>query len=320
MEYTLEYLGTEADRYLAELSYPTTAPGLFEPVKYTFETGGKRVRPAVCMATYAALSGRDPHEIINQACAIEMFHNFTLLHDDVMDRAEVRRGRPTVHVKWDTASAILSGDAMLTLAYDMIADGSGEHFAKIFRLFSKTAMEIYEGQQLDMEFESRSDVSVEEYMEMITLKTSVLIGCACRMGAELAGADADTCRRFYDYGMLYGLSFQMRDDWLDTFGDPAVFGKEIGGDILCDKKTWLRIMAEKEAPAETAAAAAISNPEEKVEAMRSLYRSLGLDRLCDETARSFSNQAKEAIASVSMPEAAREFFDNLALKACTRQK
>ena len=193
MEYTLEYLGTEADRYLAELSYPTTAPGLFEPVKYTFETGGKRVRPAVCMATYAALSGRDPHEIINQACAIEMFHNFTLLHDDVMDRAEVRRGRPPVHVKWDTASAILSGDAMLTLAYDMIADGSGEHFAKIFRLFSKTAMEIYEGQQLDMEFESRSDVSVEEYMEMITLKTSVLIGCACRMGAELAGADADTC-------------------------------------------------------------------------------------------------------------------------------
>ncbi len=320
MEYTLEYLGKEADRYLAELSYPTTAPGLFEPVKYTFETGGKRLRPAVCMAAYAALSGKDVHEVISQACAIEMFHNFTLLHDDVMDRAEVRRGKPTVHVKWNTSSAILSGDAMLTLAYDMIAEGAGARFASIFHLFSKTAMEIYEGQQLDMEFEDRRDVSIEEYMEMITLKTSVLIGCACRLGAEMAEADADTCRRFYDYGMLYGLAFQMRDDWLDTFGDPALFGKEIGGDILCDKKTWLRIMAEKEAPEETAAAASIEEPEKKIEAMRTLYIRLGLDRLCEETALAYSAQAKEAIAEVAMPEAARNFFYTLADKASTRLK
>ncbi len=321
MEYSLDHLGSIADRHIASLHYPTLAPGLFEPVKYTFTTGGKRLRPALCMAVYAALSGKAPEEIVSQASAVEMFHNFTLLHDDVMDRAEVRRGLPTVHVKWNTATAILSGDAMLSLAYEMLADGAADRFARLFAIFSKTAMEVYEGQQLDMEFESRDDVSVDEYMQMIALKTSVLIGCACSLGAEMAGAATDIAAKFYEYGLKFGLAFQMRDDWLDTFGDPAVFGKGIGGDILCDKKTWLRTMATAAAPAEVSAISGEKlAPAAKIEAMTTLYRKLGLDKACDEAARAYSNEAIAALEGVTMPDEAREFFGNLAIKAATRDK
>ena len=190
--------------------------------------------------------GKDPMTAIHQAVAIEMFHNFTLLHDDVMDNADVRRGRPTVHRKWDEETAILSGDAMLTTSTMLLAIKAGENLASALDLFNGTAMNIYEGQQLDMDFEKRLDVSIEEYMEMIRLKTSVLLGCACGMGALMARTPFETQLQFFNYGVNLGLAFQLQDDYLDTYGDPKTFGKAIGGDILNDKKTRLLIMALKE--------------------------------------------------------------------------
>ena len=202
--------------------------GLYAPIRYALEAGGKRLRPVLTLSVADALCG-NPDRAISQAIGIEMFHNFTLLHDDVMDKADVRRGRPTVHRKYSESTAILSGDAMLTLASGLIMKDYADNKLRILlNLFNKTAMEIYEGQQYDMDFENRNDVTVDEYMEMIRLKTSVLLGCACEMGAVMADADTATCRAFYGYGEKLGLSFQLKDDWLDTYGDPETFGKSIG--------------------------------------------------------------------------------------------
>ena len=213
-----------------------------DPVRYTLQAGGKRIRPVLTLAVADAISPDGRHLAVNQAAAIELFHNFTLLHDDVMDRADMRRGRPTVHRQWNEATAILSGDAMLTLAGITMMKGCDQaRLRPVMRMFNRTAMEIYEGQQHDMDFESRTDVTVGEYMEMIRLKTSVLLGCACALGAIITGADETVTDAFYGYGESLGLAFQLRDDYLDTYGDPATFGKQIGGDIACDKKTWLLI-------------------------------------------------------------------------------
>ncbi|MDE6611632.1 MAG: polyprenyl synthetase family protein [Muribaculaceae bacterium] len=319
MEYTLDYFTGLAEDAIAGIAYPTVAPGLYEPIRYTMASGGKRLRPALCLAAYAALSHRTPEAIARQAIAIEMFHNFTLLHDDVMDNADIRRGRPTVHRRSGQNAAILSGDAMLTMAYGLLADGSGVAFADIFEVFNRTAMEVYQGQQLDMEYESRTDVSVEEYIEMISLKTSVLIACACRIGAMLAGADEEACRRLYDYGLALGLAFQLRDDWLDTFGDPAVFGKEIGGDIANNKKTWLLITALNEAPDHiTPLLSSKCSREEKVAEVTRIYRELGLDRRCDTLAAEYASKAISAIEGLDIDAAALAFFKSIATNAATR--
>ncbi len=239
-----EYLQIVTDA-ISNLRLPGHPSGLYDPIRYTLNCGGKRLRPVLALAACEAF-GKEAMTAIHQAIAIEMFHNFTLLHDDVMDKAEVRRGRPTVHVKWNEETAILSGDAMLTTANMLLAVKCGERLPQALELFNGTAMNIYEGQQYDMDFESRTDVTVEEYMEMIRLKTSVLLGCACGMGALMADAPFETQVRFFDFGVNLGLAFQLQDDYLDTYGDPETFGKSIGGDILNDKKTWLLIMAMNE--------------------------------------------------------------------------
>ena len=218
---------------ISRLHLPDKPAGLYDPITYTLDCGGKRLRPVLTLAAWQAM-GKDPMTAIHQAIAIEMFHNFTLLHDDVMDKADVRRGRPTVHVKWNEQTAILSGDAMLTSSTMLLAGKAGDKLQTALELFNGTAMNIYEGQQYDMDFESRTDVTVEEYMEMIRLKTSVLLGCACAMGALMAGAPMETQIRFFDYGVNLGLAFQLQDDYLDTYGNPETFGKAIGGDILHD--------------------------------------------------------------------------------------
>lgn len=320
MEYSLDYFTSLAENAISAISYPSIAPGLSEPISYTMATGGKRLRPALCMAVYAALSHCDPEAVVRQAIAIEMFHNFTLLHDDVMDRADLRRGRPTVHRRWGDNAAILSGDAMLTMAYDLLEDGIGaDVFVNVFRLFSSTAMGVYQGQQLDMEYESRSNVTVDEYIEMIRLKTSVLIACATEMGAKLAGADADVCKAFYDYGLCLGLAFQLRDDWLDTFGDPAVFGKEIGGDIVNRKKTWLLITALSEAPDDTRGILAEDLTEtELVRQITAVYRRLKLDVRCESLARQYADRAVKALDGIALDVDALRFFTDLALTSATR--
>lgn len=307
-------------RGLAEIPYPATAPGLYLPIAYTLESGGKRIRPRLLMASYLAFSGNDaPERVLPQALGIEIFHNFTLLHDDVMDRADIRRGRPTVHRRWNDNRAILSGDAMLTLATEYVADCPQAELPAVLRLFNTTAMEIYQGQQLDMEFEERMDVTEEEYMEMIRLKTSVLLGCACRMGAMLAGASEEACAAMYRYGEALGLAFQLRDDWLDTFGNPVEFGKEIGGDILNNKKTWLLITALRESDGELEAILQEDlEPEEKIRQVVRLYTRLDISRRCSELVQKYSAEAVAAIRGLDMDGRLRDFFIHLAEESATR--
>lgn len=321
MEFTTDYFTRLAEAGVAAIKYPSTTPGLYEPIRYAMSAGGKRLRPALTLAVYSALTGRDPEAIVSQAVAVEMFHNFTLLHDDVMDNADVRRGMPTVHKKWNENVAILSGDTMLSMAYGLLADGAGDRFAALFDVFNRTAIEVYEGQQLDMEFESRRFVTVDEYMEMIRLKTSVLLGCACRMGAMLAGASEVVCNSFYEYGISLGLAFQLRDDWLDTFGDPAVFGKEIGGDILNEKKTWLLItsLAEAGDEVDNILRQNLDAPA-KIEHVTRVYNRLGLSDRCDELVRRHSEEAVAAISAVEMSPEAFAYFKSLATEAETRSR
>ena len=219
-------------------------PTLYDPARYILSLGGKRLRPLLTLMG-ADLFGSAVDKAINAALAIEIFHNFSLLHDDLMDRADMRRGQPTVHKKWNANSAILSGDAMVIEAYRYIAKVPPASLPVIMDLFSTTAMQICQGQQLDMDFEKRMDVSEAEYIEMIRLKTAVLIGCALKMGALIGGAEPRDADCLYEYGINIGLAFQLKDDLLDVYGDPRTFGKMIGGDILCNKKTYLLIKALK---------------------------------------------------------------------------
>lgn len=309
------------NKAISNLRLPEKPAGLYEPITYTLQGGGKRLRPVLTLSACDAMGG-DPASAIHQAVAIEMFHNFTLLHDDVMDNADVRRGRPTVHKRWNEQTAILSGDAMLTTATMLLAIKIGDKLAPALDLFNGTAMNIYEGQQLDMDFETRVDVTVEEYMEMIRLKTSVLLGCACAMGALIAGATMETQLMFFDYGVNLGLAFQLQDDYLDTYGDPAIFGKNIGGDILNDKKTWLLIMALAEDNTGTVKSllGPTDNPERKIEAMRGIYNKLDLPERIHELISAYIDTAIKCLDHLDISPEARVFFMDLALKSASRNK
>lgn len=274
------------NRYFA--SHPCTRrpEGLYAPVEYTLAMGGKRVRPTLMLLAYN-LYRDNPDDILPQACALETYHNFTLLHDDLMDNASQRRGMPTVHCKWGANTAILSGDAMQVLAFKTLAECSPAVVQPVISLFTDTALEVCEGQQYDMDFERRDDVSEAEYMEMIRLKTSVLLACALKMGALLAEAPAEDADRLYAFGEKLGLAFQLQDDYLDVYGDPAVFGKAIGGDIRCDKKTYMLINAMQQATPEQReelrqwVGNKACDPEEKVARVTALYNEIGIDRMAE---------------------------------------
>lgn len=315
-----EYLSM-VNEAIANLRLPSEPSGLYDPIRYTLDCGGKRLRPVLTLAACEAM-GKEPMAAIHQAVAIEMFHNFTLLHDDVMDNADVRRGRPTVHKKWNEETAILSGDAMLTTSSMLLGIKVGERLSQAMELFNGTAMNIYEGQQYDMDFEHRLDVKVEEYMEMIRLKTSVLLGCACGMGALMADAPFETQVQFFNYGVNLGLAFQLQDDYLDTYGDPATFGKAIGGDILNDKKTWLLIMALQEDASGTIKGLIGDNsrPEEKIGTVREIYNKLGLPDRIHELIRAYIDTAISCLDHIELMPEARAFFIDLALKSATRNK
>ncbi len=235
---TLKSLRTS---FLEELELKITATepaGLYDPVHYILSLGGKRLRPLLTLMS-AQMYGATVKEAMNAAIAVEVFHNFTLLHDDIMDAADLRRGKETVHKKWDINTGILSGDAMLIMAYRLFEDYDKDKFYELNKVFSRTALEVCEGQQYDVDFETRDDVTVPEYLNMIKLKTSVLVGCALQMGAIVAGAEKNEQDLIYNYGINLGLAFQLMDDYLDAFGDPETFGKEVGGDIRENKKTYL---------------------------------------------------------------------------------
>jgi len=237
----------DINKEIEKLNWERAPKGLYEPIGYTLAAGGKRLRPTLCVLGAQIFQQDVPQAVIDAALALEIFHNFTLLHDDVMDQASVRRGRPCVHIKWNANTAILSGDQMMIEAYKMLSRIPDEQLPQTLRLFNKMATEICEGQQYDVDFESKPVVSIDEYMEMIRLKTSVLLATALQTGAFLAGANTEQQEALYHYGISLGLAFQIQDDYLDCYGNEATFGKAIGGDIREGKKTWLWLTAEKAA-------------------------------------------------------------------------
>ncbi|WP_299665913.1 polyprenyl synthetase family protein [uncultured Polaribacter sp.] len=228
--------------YLASKNWIHEPKNLYEPIDYILQLGGKRIRPVLTLMATDIFSG-DFKKALPAALAVEVFHNFTLVHDDIMDAAPLRRGKATVHEKWDINTGILSGDAMLILAYQYFENYEPVVFQKLAKLFSKTALEVCDGQQLDVDFETRSDVTIDEYINMIRLKTSVLVAAALKMGAIVAETNDENANLIYDFGLNLGLAFQLQDDFLDTFGDPETFGKQVGGDIIENKKTYLYLKA-----------------------------------------------------------------------------
>ena len=228
--------------FLDNLPYDRQPASLYAPVRYVLSMGGKRIRPVLMLLAYNLFKD-NPESILMPACALETYHNYTLLHDDLMDNADLRRGHETVHKKWNANTAILSGDSMLVLAYQRMMQCDADKMPEVMALFTETALEIGEGQQYDMDFENRDDVTEEEYIEMIRLKTSVLLACALKIGAILAGASAEDADNLYKFGEKIGLAFQLQDDFLDVYGETKVFGKAIGGDITSNKKTYMLINA-----------------------------------------------------------------------------
>ena len=240
---TQENIDTAIGKLFKEIKFTDEPSGLYDPLRYMIEIGGKRIRPTLCLTTYSLYKDELTPEILEPAAGIEVFHSFTLIHDDIMDRSPLRRGVDTVWKKWDSDTAILSGDVMCIDSYARIAKAPQAVVHDVLNLFTKTSAEVCEGQQYDMDFERLQTVPMEDYMKMIGLKTSVLIACAAKMGAIIAGAPKEDCESLYDYGYNLGLAFQVADDYLDAYGDVKVFGKPIGGDILNGKKSWLTVRA-----------------------------------------------------------------------------
>ena len=306
-QYTASQLLDKVNDYLKNMPYARPPQGLYEPIAYELSLGGKRIRPVLMLMAYN-LYQDNVDAILSQAAGLETYHNHTLLHDDVMDKADMRRNKPTVHNVWNENTAILSGDAMLILAYRLMADCPKDKLADVLRVFTETTMEICEGQQWDMEFETRMDVKVEEYIEMIRLKTSVLLAAALKIGAMLGGASDEDAQKLYDFGVKIGLAFQLQDDWLDVYGDPKVFGKNIGGDILCNKKTYMLITALEEANEEQRAvleswlAAHDYVPAEKITAVTALYNEIGVGKRCQEKAEALNAEGFGILDSINLPE------------------
>ena len=313
----------------ANLKFTAEPAGLYDPLRYMIEIGGKRIRPRLCLTTYSLFKDEFSEEILAPASALEVFHSFTLIHDDIMDKADVRRGVPTVYRKWDENTAILSGDVMSIESYKLIAKAPAAVLPQVLNLFSQTAAEVCEGQQYDMDFENMQHVPMEAYMKMIGLKTAVLIACAAKMGAIIGGASVEQCELLYKYGYDLGLAFQVADDWLDTFGDPKVFGKAIGGDILNNKKTWLMIKALEKASEDEKAALyeAMEMPIEteeqkaaKIAAVISIYEALGIKEAAKQEIVTLHEQAMGFVAQLGITEEAVVLLSNYAASLIGRNK
>ena len=322
--YTAPQLLDKINAYLEQMPYMRPPKGLYEPIAYELSLGGKRIRPVLMLMAYNIYK-EDVERILPQAAGLETYHNHTLLHDDVMDKADMRRNKPTVHNVWNENTAILSGDAMLILAYRLMAEGLTDKLAEVMHIFTETTMEICEGQQWDMEFESRMDVKVDEYIEMIRLKTSVLLAAALKIGACLAGASTEEAQKLYDFGVKMGLAFQLQDDWLDVYGDPKVFGKNIGGDILCNKKTYMLITALELADAsqreelERWLNATDYVPAEKVSAVTAIYNNIGIGKRCEEMVETYYSDGLAVLESIAIPEERKQALKDFACSLMNRK-
>ena len=290
---------------IQSLPFNRQPTSLYEPVRYVLSIGGKRMRPVLMLLAYNLFKD-NPQSILNQACALETYHNYTLLHDDLMDNADLRRGHETVHKRWNANTAILSGDSMLVLAFQQMAQCPEDKLKAVLDLFTETALEIGEGQQYDMDFEHRMDVREDEYIEMIRLKTSVLLACALKMGALLADASADDADLLYTFGEQIGLAFQLQDDFLDVYGDTKVFGKAIGGDIVSNKKTFMLINAflraneQQRAELHRWVEATEFDEQEKIAAVTRLYNEIGIDTLAQERIDHYFKQGLACLEAVKI--------------------
>lgn len=322
--FTVSELLEKINSHITDLKFTRTPQGLYDPVGYVLSMGGKRIRPVLMLMSYN-LYKEEVDSILGPATGIEVYHNYTLLHDDLMDRADRRRGKETVHKVWNDNTAILSGDAMLVLAYQFMADCPVGCLKEVMDLFSLTALEICEGQQMDMEFEQRKDVKEEEYLEMIRLKTAVLLAASLKIGALLGGASLEDAERLYDFGMNMGVAFQLKDDLLDVYGDAVVFGKNIGGDILCNKKTYMLIKAFEHADdrqlqqlnawidADTFEAS------EKIAAVTDLYNQIGVKGICEKKMTEYCERAMDNLMAVGVPDAKKKELEELLKKMMYRE-
>lgn len=322
--YTFNEVLSIVNTEIEQINWKRVPTGLYEPIEYILSLGGKRLRPAITLMSYD-LYADDIMPAVKPALGLEVFHNFTLLHDDIMDRADMRRGKPTVHKKWDDNTAILSGDVMQIEAYKLIAGTPVEHLKVVLDLFSKTATEICEGQQLDMEFESRTDVTADEYIEMICLKTAVLLAAGAQIGAILGGGSDEDAANLYNFGNAIGLAFQLKDDLLDVYGNESNFGKKIGGDILCNKKTYLLIHALKKAEGNDAEELKfwLNNDDksletEKIAAVTAIYNRLNIREICEEKMEYYYREALESLGKVQVADDKKEELRKLAAKLMSR--
>lgn len=288
--------GRTLERMFGEISFTREPEGLYDPLRYMIAIGGKRLRPRLCLTTYGLFRNEFNEGIIEPATGLEVFHTFTLIHDDIMDKSPLRRGHDTVWKKWDADTAILSGDVMCIDSYRRMAKAPKEVLGEVLALFSKTAAEVCEGQQYDMDFEKKSSVPMDAYMKMIGLKTGVLIACAAKTGALIAGAPEDVCEAIYNYGYNLGLAFQVTDDWLDAYGDEKVFGKPIGGDILNGKKSWLTVRAmEKGVEGLPEALSSTAPAEEKIASVMELYGRADISREAREEIERLTVKALDSV-------------------------
>ncbi len=326
-----ESIGRALEKLFSELPFKNEPSGLYKPLEYMIAIGGKRIRPRLCLLSYSLFKDEISDEILAPTAAIEVFHSFTLIHDDIMDNAPIRRGVPTVWKKWDENTAILSGDVMSIESYRLLSRTPAKYLPEVLTLFSDTAAYVCEGQQYDMEFEMKESVSMEEYIRMIGLKTAVLIACAAKIGAIVGGASAEDQAALYDYAWSLGLAFQIADDWLDTFGDPAVFGKSIGGDILNNKKTWLltktfEVVADKEREklellnAMTMPVDTPAQKQKKIEAVRNIYIESGASRAAQNEIRRLHAEALSHAERLSVSKVRREMLHRFAEGLLSRAK
>ena len=311
--YSFKQILQIVESHIEQIKYSRKPQSLYLPVQYILSLGGKRIRPAL-MLMACNLYCEAVEKALQPAIGMEIFHNFTLLHDDLMDKADKRRNQQTVHQKWNANTAILSGDAMLILSYQFIGNTESALLKSILEIFTETALEICEGQQYDMDFEQRLDILEAEYIEMIRLKTAVLIACCLKSGALIGGASNEDADKLYQSGIYAGLAFQLQDDLLDTFGDPQTFGKKIGGDILCNKKTFLHLQMMKRASdtqkelIHTIQSDRNCLPDEKIAAIKSIYESLGVREITHDRILHYYNKAMQELIGLQLPAERLQIF------------
>ncbi len=312
--HTFKELVTDFAEKFAVRHFPHSPASLYEPGEYFLSWGGKRIRPVMC------LMGNELFDIIHPdayqvATAIELFHNFTLIHDDIMDEAPLRRGMETVHMKYGSNTALLAGDVMMIQSYEYLNKIKSQHLHRILQLFNKTAKEVCEGQQLDIDFEKLSEISLDAYLEMISLKTSVLLAASLEMGAILGGASEGNCRHLYEFGKNLGIAFQIQDDYLDAFGDPVKFGKEVGGDIKQNKKTFLWLHALEVANSEQKLVLhqlQLSNPEDKVQKVLSIFKDCEVDHWANQQKEKYLQTALKHLDDIAVVSSRKKPLEELA--------